>query len=161
MDVTFLRAATYIDGMQMSEDMQLLRDYVTQNSEDAFASLVARHINLVYSAALRHVNNADQARDISQTVFLILARKASTLAGGVVLSGWLYQTARLTAANFVRNEMRRRQREEEAQMESTSNTPDDDPWPQIRPLLDEAMEQLGEKDRNAIVLRFFEGKAMK
>ena len=74
------------------------------------------------------------------------------------MSGWLYQTTRLTAANFLRGEIRRQQREQEAYMQSTMNEPDADAWPQIAPLLDDALAKLGERDRNAIVLRFFENK---
>ena len=75
-----------------------------------------------------------------------------------MLSGWLYQTARLTAANYLRGEIRRQQREQEAYMQSILNEPEPEAWRQIAPLLDDAMGRLGEKDRNAIVLRFFENK---
>lgn len=141
--------------------MQLLQEYATGRSEAAFTALVSRHINLVYSAAMRSVNNPHQAEDITQSVFVILARKSRALRSGTVLSGWLYQTARLTAANFVRTEMRRQHREQQAVIESTMNDTDPEAWTRVGPLLDEAMSQLNEKDRNAIVLRFFEGKALK
>jgi RNA polymerase sigma factor (sigma-70 family) len=147
--------------MHASDDMQLLREYATGRSEEAFAALVSRHINLVYSAALRSVNNPSQAEEITQAVFVTLARKSRALRGGTVLSGWLYQTARLTASNFIRTETRRQHREQQACMEITMNDPEPEPWTHVGPLLDEAMAQLNEKDRNAIVLRFFEGKALK
>ena len=147
--------------MQVLDDMQLLREYASGHSEEAFSALVSRYINLVYSAALRSVNNPHHAEEIAQSVFVILARKAGALRRGTVLSGWLYQTARLTAANFLRTELRRQHREQEAHMQSTLNESEPDAWPQIRPLLDDAMAQLNEKDRNAIVLRFFEGKPLK
>src|SRR6202034_855941 len=99
--------------------------------------------------------------EISQAVFVILARKASRLGRATVLSGWLYQTAWLTAGNFLRTENRRQHREQEAHMQSTVNEPEPELWKQIGPVLDEAMAQLSETDRNAIVLRFFEDKALK
>jgi RNA polymerase sigma factor (sigma-70 family) len=147
--------------MAISHDMQLLQEYAGGNSEEAFATLVSRHINLVYSAAFRHVGNPHQAEEITQAVFVILARKAPRLNRATVLSGWLYQTARLTAANFLRTENRRRHREQEAHMQSTANQPEPELWKQIGPVLDEAMAQLSETDRNAIVLRFFEDKPLK
>ncbi|HEY1786875.1 MAG TPA: sigma-70 family RNA polymerase sigma factor [Verrucomicrobiae bacterium] len=145
--------------MQALNDIELLRQYAGQNSETAFAELVKRHVPLVYSAALRKTGNPSAAEEVTQAVFVILARKAGSLRKQTVLSGWLYQTARLTAANFLRAEIRRAHREQEAFMESLSNEMTPEAWPQIMPLLEDAMGRLGEKDRNAIVLRFFEGKS--
>jgi RNA polymerase sigma factor (sigma-70 family) len=145
--------------MQEVADMELLRQYVHRNSEDAFAALVARHVNLVYSAALRKTGNTHAAGEITQAVFIILAKKADRLRDGTILSGWLYQAARLTAASFLRTEIRRARREQEAYMQSLSNEPEAGVWPEIEPLLEDAMGRLGEKDRDAIVLRFFEGKS--
>jgi RNA polymerase sigma factor (sigma-70 family) len=122
---------------------------------------VSRHINLVYSAAMRSVNNPHQAEEITQTVFVLLAKKSRALRRSTVLSGWLYQTARLTACNFIRTEMRRRQREQLAHIQSTMNAPEPEAWAGVGPLLDEAMSQLNERDRDAIVLRFFQGKPLK
>ena len=148
--------------MPPSDDIALLRQFATENSEAAFATLVARHIGLVHSAALRQTGNPHAAEEITQAVFIILARKAGSLGGKVVLPGWLYQTARLTAANYLRTEIRRTRREQEAHMNSLENeTPADEvAWQQIAPLLDTAMGKLNEADRNAIVLRFFENKSM-
>lgn len=139
-------------------DHELLAQYARTESEAAFATLVARYVNLVYSAALRFTGNPHHAEEITQAVFIVLARKAGSLRSGTVLSGWLYQTARLTAANFVKGEIRRQRREQEAYMQSTLNEPESAAWEQIAPLLDESMGRLGETDRNAIVLRFFENK---
>jgi RNA polymerase sigma factor (sigma-70 family) len=155
------RQRTLLIEMQTFDDMQLLQEYASGRSEEAFATLVSRYINLVYSAALRSVNNPSQAEEITQSVFVTLARKSDGLRRGTILSGWLYQTARLTASNFIRTEVRRQQREQRAHIESTMNEPEAEPWTQIGPLLEEAMAQLNEKDRNAIVLRFFEGKPLK
>jgi len=143
--------------MQEPFDAELLRQYAEQDSESAFAALVTRHVNLVYSAAVRKTRNPHAAEEITQAVFIILAKKAQTLRRETVLSGWLYQTARLTAANFLRGEIRRVRREQESYMQSLSN--ETGAWPQIEPLLDDAMGRLNEKERNAIVLRFFEGKS--
>jgi RNA polymerase sigma factor (sigma-70 family) len=140
------------------DDQELLARYARDESETAFAALVARYVNLVYSAGLRFTDNPHHAEEITQAVFVILARKAGGLRRGTVLSGWLYQTARLTAANFVKGEIRRQRREQEAYMQSTLTEPEPAAWEQFAPLLDEAMGRLGETDRNAIVLRFFENK---
>ncbi len=144
--------------MPEPDDQQLLNEFIGANSESAFAALVARYVNLVYSAALRFAGNPQAAEEISQAVFIILARKAAGQPRGVVLSGWLYQAARLTAANYVKHEIRRQRREQVAYMQSTLNEPDAPAWQDIAPLLDEAMGGLGETDRNAVVLRFFENK---
>jgi RNA polymerase sigma factor (sigma-70 family) len=139
-------------------DHELLAEFARNESEAAFATLVARYVNLVYSAALRFTGNPHHAEEITQAVFIVLARKAGKLSSRIVLSGWLYQTARLTAANFVKGEIRRERREQEVYMQSTLNEPDLSSWKQLAPLLDEAMGRLGETDRNAVVLRFFENK---
>ena len=144
--------------MPESDDIALLKEYAESGSESAFAELIARYVNLVYSAALRGVGDAHAAQEIAQAVFIILARKAKSLGDKTVLSGWLYQTARLTAANYLRGEIRRQHREQEAYMQAILNEPESETWRQIAPLLDDAMGRLGEKDRNAIVLRFFENK---
>ena len=146
--------------MPESDDIRLLKQYADENSESAFAELVTRYVNLVYSAALRSVGHAHAAEEITQAVFIILARKAKSLGDKTVLSGWLYQTARLTAANYLRGEIRRQNREQEAYMQSILNEPESEAWRQISPLLEDAMGRLGERDRNAIVLRFFENKSL-
>lgn len=147
--------------MQELDDMALLREFVERESETAFAMLVTRHVNKVYSVALRHTRNAHQAEEITQAVFVILARKARLLSRRVILSGWLYETARLTAVTFIRGEIRRARREQEAFMQTSTNENESEVWPQIAPLLDDAMAELNETDRHAVVLRFFDGKSMK
>jgi RNA polymerase sigma factor (sigma-70 family) len=145
--------------MQEVRDTELLRQYVRENSEEAFAALVTRHVNMVYSVALRKTGNSAAAEEITQAVFVILTKKADQLSRHAALSGWLYQVARLTAANFLRTEIRRARREQEAYMQSLSNQTESEIWLQIMPLLEDAMGRLGEKDRNALALRFFEGKS--
>jgi RNA polymerase sigma factor (sigma-70 family) len=144
-------------------DMELLQDYARRGVEEAFATLVQRHINLVYSVALRHARIPSDAEEITQAVFILLARKAGHLSRDIVLEGWLYQTARFAALSYARGQRRRQFHEQEAYMESTAqeNLPDTHTWDQLAPLLDEAMGQLGEKDRDALVLRFFKEKSLR
>ena len=144
--------------MPESDDHQLLAEFASAGSEPAFATLVERYVNLVHSTAFRSTGNAQNAEEITQTVFIILARKAKKLSPRVVLSGWLYQTTRLTAANFMKGEFRWRRRQEEAAMQSILNEPTESAWREIAPLLDEAMGCLGQTDRDALVLRYFENK---
>lgn len=143
----------------MSEltDHELLAEFARSGSDTVFARLVSRYINLVHSTALRFTSNTHHAEEITQAVFIILARKAGKLPERTVLSGWLYQAARLTAANFVKGEVRRQKREQEAYMQSIASEPPA-AWEEIAPLLDEAMGRLGHADRDAIVLRYFENK---
>src|ERR1051325_6661943 len=116
-------------------DMELLREYNRHGSEAAFAELVQRHINLIYSVALRHVGIAAHAEEITQVVFVILARKAASLRSDTILEGWLYETTRLTALSFLRGERRRQFREQEAYMQSTlPDSTNDVLWNQLAPL---------------------------
>lgn len=140
------------------DDMGLLREYALHNSEEAFATLVSRHVDLVYSAALRQVGHHHQAQEITQAVFVLLTRKARSLGPGTLLPGWLFQTTRLTAANYLRTEIRRARREQEACMQSNPDDHSSELWQQVAPFLNDAIAGLGEKDRNAIVLRFLKGK---
>jgi RNA polymerase sigma factor (sigma-70 family) len=158
--------------MQELDDAALLREYVERDSEEAFAALVTRHVNKVYSVALRHTGNPHSAEEITQAVFVILAKKSRHLGKRVILSGWLYQTARLTAVTFIRGRIRRARREQEAYMQTALNenesdlsrrseTEADAIWKQFAPLLDAAMAGLNETDRHAVVLRFFDGKNLR
>ncbi|MDB6029479.1 MAG: hypothetical protein JWM68_5702 [Verrucomicrobiales bacterium] len=146
--------------MAETTDIDLLREYAERSSEPAFAALVQRHINLVYSVALRYVGNSHDAQDVTQAVFLLLAQKAATLRERTILTGWLYESTRFTAARFLRSKMRRQFREQEAHMQSSLNDSDtDEVWQRLAPLLEEAMSGLSEKDRTLLALRFFENKS--
>src|SRR6185295_12736473 len=105
-------------------------------SDEAFAALVTRHINLVYSVALRCVGDPHQAEEVAQAVFILLAKKAAQLRHDKALSSWLFQTTRLTASNYVRAETRRHRREQEAHVQSILNNSGSDVWPRIAPMLD-------------------------
>src|SRR2546421_377979 len=144
-------------------DMELVREYARRRSEDAFATLVSRHINLVYSVILRQLRDAHLAEEVTQAAFLILARKAGSLNSKTILSAWLCRTAQYAAADVLKTQRRRQRREQEMQMESVLNQPEpvSPAWIEITPLLDVAMNQLGEKDHTAIVLRYFDGKDLK
>jgi RNA polymerase sigma factor (sigma-70 family) len=145
-------------------DVELLRRYAAERDDGAFAELVRRRVNLVYSVALRQCGgDAHLAADVAQRVFADLARKAAGLSARPVLSGWLYRSARFAASDVVRSERRRRVREAEAQTmnEITSEPARDAEWEQLRPVLDEVLSELGEADRDAVMLRFFEGRAFR
>src|SRR5882672_4167458 len=149
--------------MATMDDIQLLQDYAEHSSEESFGLLVTRHAGLVYSTALRRVRDHHLAEEITQAVSLILARKAGKLGEKTVLSGWLYRATQFAAADARKLQARRERYEEEAaQMQTTEHDPAPGAdWEQIAPLLEDAMGCLGEKDRNAIVLRFFEQKSLK
>ena len=145
--------------MNTTPDSELLREYAVQHSEAAFGQIVERYSDLVYSAALRQLGSPDLARDISQSVFAEMARKARSLAARLnepsSLTGWLYCATRYSALAHIRNERRRHAREKEA-MESVSTVPEPSTqWEHVGPLLDQAMASLSESDREALLLRFF------
>jgi uncharacterized protein (TIGR03435 family) len=145
--------------MQELDDMALLREYATRNSEAAFETLVSRRVNFVYSAAMRQARDPHLAEEITQAVFIILAQKAGKISDKTILTGWLFKTTRFAALAQTRAAIKRKQREQEAQMQSEIQpSAPDFLWEQMSPLLDKALAQLGEKDRQAVLLRFFENK---
>jgi len=141
-------------------DLDLLREFAGDQSQDAFTALVHRHLDLVYCAALRQVRSPQLAEEVAQSVFTDLARNASKLKPDTVLIAWLYEVTRRTAINVVRGEARRQLREQIAtQMNAINAGPSD--WAQIEPLLDEAMHALDDADRTAVLLRYFENKGLR
>ena len=148
----------------MSEDAQLLRRYATDRSEAALAELIRRHVDLVYSAALRQVNgDAHGAQDVTQLVFSELARQAKPLSCHPALTGWLYTTTRQMACHAIRSAQRRIAREQMAHtMNELLRQPAAEPdWEHLRPVLDDAMHELNQADRVAVLLRFFKNKSLR
>jgi len=147
--------------MQAMDDMALLQEYVARNSEAAFGELVSRRVGFVYSAALRQVRDPHLAKEITQAVFIILAQKAGRISDKTILAGWLFKTTRYVALTQMRADAKRQRQEKEFQMQTEfQSTTTDEIWNQMSPLLDEALAALGEKDRQAVLLRFFENKSL-
>jgi RNA polymerase sigma factor (sigma-70 family) len=147
--------------MQAMDDMVLLREYAARNSEAAFEMLVSRRVGFVYSAALRQVRDPHLAEEITQAVFIILAQKTGRISDKTILAGWLFKTTRFAALAQIRADAKRRHREQEVFMQSEIQQTAPDPlWEQMSPLLDEALATLGETDRQAVLLRFFENKSL-
>jgi RNA polymerase sigma factor (sigma-70 family) len=141
------------------EDAALLHAYARDGDQTAFAELVRRHVDLVHTAALRRVGgDSHQARDVTQHVFIDLAKKADALTRHPALPAWLHRSTRFAAANLRREAHRRHAREQAAAREAetlrTPSAPAAD-WTQIAPALDAALDILGEADRQTIVLRYF------
>ncbi len=143
-----------------TSDLDLLQQYARQNSEEAFATLVQRHLDLVYSAALRQVRSPQLAEEVSQSVFADLARNAGKLKSDTILTAWLYAVTWRTAIDVVRKESRRQFREQIA-VEMTNMNATAENWTHIEPLLDEAMHELDDTDRAAVLLRYFENKSLR
>lgn len=146
----------------MSDDSELLQRYAVEKSEEAFAELVQRHVDLVYSMALRQVaGDVHLAEDVTQQVFRALALKAAALARRPAISGWLCRSTHFAASDLVRAERRRRAREQKVYAMNSllddSSQPAD--WDKFRPVLDAAVAELGEPDRDAVALRFFDGRS--
>jgi RNA polymerase sigma factor (sigma-70 family) len=142
----------------MTDDAELLSQYARDRSEAAFAELVSRHVDLVYSASLRQCRgDHHRAREVTQMVFSDLARKASALVRHPVLPAWLHRSSRLAALDLLRREGRRRGYEMAAGAEAAVTAPDGNllSWEEVRPVLDEAIDTLDERDRQAILLRYF------
>ena len=156
----------------MTNDLELLGQFAREKSQDAFTALVNRHVNLIYSAALRQVRSPQLAEEVAQSVFADLARDAGKFSGAGFqpvnsLTPWLYAVTRRTAIDVIRKESRRQLREQIAvemnDMNATSDSSTGVPpvWTDIELLLDDAMAALDETDRTAILLRYFENKNLR
>ena len=140
------------------EDRLLLRRFVQDNSEEAFAALTARYLNLVYAVCRRELADAETAEDVTQAVFLILARKAPSLSRNVVLSGWLFQTARFAAKNARLQATRRATNEQKAAEALMEQHTEDRQWAEIEPFLNQSLSALKASERDCVLLRFFQGQ---
>lgn len=144
----------------MIEDSELLQRYASERSETAFAELVSRHINAVYAGALRRLNgDRHLAEDVTQRVFAALAKDAAKLADRTALASWLHLTTRNIAAGSVRAERRRAAREKEAQTMIESDQTSTADWERLRPVIDGALDELDDRDREAVILRYFQGRS--
>lgn len=148
---------------ERQSDFEWLQQFARAGNQSAFCDLVRRHIDLVFATALRKVGDAGGAEEISQNVFGVLARKAWQFAPDDSLPAWLHKTTLLESQAWQRGEMRRRQREQTAaELGTTMKTPDEAPaFHALVPLLDEALLSLREKDREALLLRFYESQSLK
>jgi RNA polymerase sigma factor (sigma-70 family) len=146
--------------MSDDSDFRLLMRYSREGAEDAFTEIVQRHLNLVYSVALRQVHSTQLAEEIAQSAFTELARNADRLASDTIVAAWLYTIAHRAALNVLRREARRQLREQIASEMNALNATASD-WTSIAPLLDEAMHALDETDRAAVLLRYFENKPLR
>lgn len=160
----FDRSGCLMSEMQDRPDFQLLYDFAKKGDEAAFREIVVRHMDLVYSAALRQVESSTAAADIAQSVFTDLSRKAGTLTrGGETtlsnsLAGWLHRATRYAALNYLRDARRRTTNERQAMEQLLINSESSADWEQIRPMLDEALDSLGDEDRGALLLRYFKNQ---
>jgi RNA polymerase sigma factor (sigma-70 family) len=158
----FARGGCLIGEMKTKSDAQLLREYAGEQSEAAFGEIVQRHADLVYSAALRQVGSPDLAGEIAQRVFIDLARKGRSLAGGLgeegALAGWLYRATRYAALNLLREERRRHAREKEVMQDFHSASESSPDWAGVSPFLDEALSALDDQERDALLLRYFKNQ---
>jgi RNA polymerase sigma factor (sigma-70 family) len=144
------------------QDMELVRQYARDKSEEAFATLVSRYVDLVYSVALRQVRDPHLAEEVTQSVFVILARKASSLGSQTILSGWLCRTARFTSSKAITMRQRRLNREQEAYRETSLYQDESaEAWGKIECHLEGAMAGLAQKDHDALVLRYLQGRSFK
>lgn len=144
-------------------DFELLRDFVRQHDQPAFAKVVRGHLDLVYATALRKVESQEAAEEIAQNVFATLARKAWQFARDDSLPAWLYRATLLEAKEWWRGEVRRRRREQTAaELGTTMKAQDEHPALRaLLPLLDEALLSLREKDRVALLLRYYENRPLR
>ena len=147
-------------NIALMDDWELIKAYADNRSETAFKTLVERYAGLVYGSALRQARDAELARDIAQAVFILLGRKAGSFQKQTILSGWLFQTTRFVTSRAIRSEQRRQRREQEAvQMHDSTST--DAAWREMEPLVDDALHELRGSDRDAVLIRYVEGRSIR
>ncbi len=146
----------------MTETQSLLARYVRDGSEDAFRELVTRYFDLVYSTAVRLVDgDTHRAKDVAQIVFADLAKMAGKLSENTTLGGWLHRHTCFVGRNVMRRERRRQARERQAVDMNALDDKSDSLLAVAAPILDEAINELGPDDRQAILLRFFERRSLR
>jgi RNA polymerase sigma factor (sigma-70 family) len=154
------------ENMNGLSDIDLLDSYANSRSEEAFRELVTRHVDFIYSAAMRQLRNSQLAEEATQSAFIALAGKAGRLQRRTVITGWLYHAVHFAALNLQRSEARRKHWEMEA---ATMNNPGEGAYAEpadafkenALPHVDNALAELGEKDRTALVLRFLQQKSLR
>ena len=146
-------------------DAELIEAWAERRSDSAFSELVGRYVDLVYGSALRQVRDSQLAQDVTQAVFVVLARKGASLSPNVILPGWFFRTTRFVATRALRGEARRRHYEQQAaaDMKPQTSAPDSDEraWTEAAPFLDDAIASLPGTDRDAVLLRFFQEQPMR
>jgi RNA polymerase sigma factor (sigma-70 family) len=140
-------------------DQELLDAFRTQGSPEAFAELVRRYSDLVYSVALRALGDPHTAEDATQATFVVLWRKGRGLKPGVPPAGWLFKTARTTALYLRRSGRSRIRREQEKAAMVPSTNDDESLWESLRPHLDTALESLPAAERETVLLRYLHGRS--
>lgn len=140
-------------------DRELLRAYAQQGSESAFKSLVGRHVDLVFATALRGLNDAQAAEEVTQNVFITLARKGLWLSGETSVAAWLHKAALLEVRRWWRGELRRRRREQTAAELGTLMKDENCLLKALEGELDEGLLALRDADRTALILRYVEGRS--
>jgi uncharacterized protein (TIGR03435 family) len=138
-------------------DNLLIAEFNTQRSEEAFAALVQQHVNLVFATALRQVGERGAAEEITQSVFVALAQSSGKLGSHPTIAGWLHRATVNKSREWLRSELRRRHRERVAVNLQSVEAEGDSVWSALTPLLDEALLELPESDRLAVIMRFMEG----
>lgn len=141
-------------------DWELLRQYREGGSDEAFRKLAARHMRLVYSTCRRELGNEQATEDAVQTVFLLLARKASGFSRGTSIASWLFSASRFVCKDTIKSEIRRLRREEAAASMVTPRTAGSE-WDTIEPLLNDALASLPSADRKAVLMRYCDGQSLR
>ena len=136
------------------DDIELLRRYVETGSEEAFSTLVSRHIDFVYAAALRQVRGTHRAEDVAQAVFTDLARKARELCRRTELVGWLYLGRVTRRGKWCGRSAGRRAKERLNARRTHVGRGTDSRWATLRPLIERRLHDLDETDSTAILRRF-------
>lgn len=140
-----------------TDDRQLLRAYAEQRSHEAFATLAAKYADMVFRTALRRTRDRELAEDVTQAVFIVLARSAGTLRAKESIAGWLHQTAVFAAGNALRAEERRKRHERNAARIDLSETSDDLEIRDLAAIVEQELHRLPGMDRKLLILHFLEG----